>query len=104
MIFPNRDVDSFDHTIMEDAEWTDIDLSAVEGYRRERALAHPAAEELRWNNQELLQLLGCAKTINNQIKPTVAGILLFGTSIALRRFFSNHESRIYPRTRYTMDE
>lgn len=65
----------------------DIDPAAIDDYRQQRRAINPDAEELAWSNADLLRALGCAKRDNGQLKPTVAGIALFGTAMALRRCF-----------------
>jgi ATP-dependent DNA helicase RecG len=65
----------------------DIDPAAIDDYRQQRKAINSDAEELAWSNEDLLRSLGCAKRDNGQLKPTVAGIVLFGTPMALRRCF-----------------
>ena len=43
------------------------------------------AEELQWNDEELLEALNAVRTAQGEMKPTVAGLLLFGMRQALRR-------------------
>jgi predicted HTH transcriptional regulator len=66
---------------------SDIDPVAVDDYRQQRRAINPDAEELAWSNDDLLRSLGCVKPDNGQLKPTVAGIVLFGSTMALRRCF-----------------
>jgi len=87
VLYENRSNESFDYTLVPDAEMDDIDPVAIEDYRRERAIIHPDAKELKWSDNELLQSLGCLRKMNGEFKPTVAGILLFGTPAVLRRLF-----------------
>ena len=87
LLYQHREFETFDYTAMVDAEFNDIDPEAVQDYRNSRSVAHANAEELRWSDQELLQALGCLRKVKNQLLPTVAGILLFGTHQALRRLF-----------------
>jgi ATP-dependent DNA helicase RecG len=42
---------------------------------------------LRWSNDDLLEALGAVRKQGDKLKPTVAGVLLFGTAKALRQFF-----------------
>lgn len=79
--------DSFDVTVLPDADISDIDANAIEDYRKQRRLINSAAEELGWSDNDLLRALGCLKHSDGVFKPTVAGILLFGTAMALRRCF-----------------
>lgn len=87
VFYQGRSGESFDFGIIKDAELTDIDADAVAEYRRIRVEANPDAEELLWNDNDLLQALGCLKKEDGTLKPTVAGVLLFGSNIALRRLF-----------------
>lgn len=86
-LFQARTLASFDQTVLEQGESTDIDPDAVAEFRKERAAINPNAEELRWEDPELLMALTCLKKHRGALKPTVAGILLFGTKQALRRLF-----------------
>lgn len=61
---------------------------ALADYRQTRAQANPDAEELRWTDEELLRSLGCiGKDEQGHLRPTVAGIMLFGKPQSLRRCF-----------------
>ncbi len=68
--------DSFDVTVLPDADISDIDANAIEDYRKQRRLINSAAEELGWSDNDLLRALGCLKHSDGVFKPTVAGILL----------------------------
>lgn len=73
---------------MPDATQDDFSPNAIADYRQSRRDANPDAEELRWSDDELLQALGCVrKNENGAWQPTVAGLLLFGKPVALRRGF-----------------
>lgn len=78
---------AYDETTVPGADEGDIDPEAIGVYRRSRANADPDAEELRWSDAELLWALGCAGKEHGRLAPTVAGLLLFGTTGALRRHF-----------------
>lgn len=66
----------------------DILPEAIADYRQSRAEANPDAEELRWKDDDLLQSLGAIRRNPQGIwQPTVAGLMLFGKPIALRRCF-----------------
>ncbi len=85
-LFQGRQQESFDAGLIADAELQDIAPEAVADYRQARAEANPDAEELRWTDEQLLQALGCIRRdAANVSRPTVAGIVLFGTPQALRR-------------------
>ncbi|MBL9219694.1 MAG: putative DNA binding domain-containing protein [Opitutaceae bacterium] len=87
IFYQERRGESFDSTIVRDADFTAFDSAALADYRRLRAEANATAEELKWNDQELLHALRCVSPDGGTLRPTVAGILLFGTTAALRRYF-----------------
>jgi ATP-dependent DNA helicase RecG len=70
-----------------DARMDDLDSQAIAEYRRLRAAVKPEAEELRYNNPDMLEALSAVRRVGNELKPTLAGIVLFGKPIALRRLF-----------------
>ncbi len=86
-LYSGHQIDTYDASVISDADMSDIDLNAINDYRQMRNRANPDAEELNWSNEDLLRALGCIRIDNGTPKPTVAGVLLFGTSIALRRCF-----------------
>ena len=79
-------VDSFDSTIVQDADYEDIDENAIEYYRKLRATVNFAAEELTYDNKELLRALGAIKKDKFGIlRITYTGLIVFGKTLALRR-------------------
>src|SRR4030065_2932811 len=70
-----------------DARMDDLDPQAIAEYRRLRALTNPQAEELGYDNPDMLEALSAARRVDNALKPTLAGIVLFGKPMALRRVF-----------------
>ncbi|MEA1053507.1 putative DNA binding domain-containing protein, partial [Lamprobacter modestohalophilus] len=74
-----------DKAIVQDATRDDFDPQAIAEYRRLRANLNPAAEELTYGDDDLLEAIGALRRANDALKPTVAGIVLFGKSLALRR-------------------
>lgn len=86
-LYAGHQVDTFDATVLPDADMADIDPAAVTDYRQQRRAINPDAEELSWSDDDLLRALGCARRDNGRLRPTVAGIVLFGTGQALRRCF-----------------
>lgn len=78
---------SYDETIVPDSTLADLDDDAIAGYRSARAEVDPAAEELRYDNRGLLESLNCIKQEGDVWRPTVAGLILFGTRQALRKYF-----------------
>ena len=70
-----------------DARLADFDLHAIAEYRRLRALANPQAEELAYPDDEMLEALSAVRRVGVDLKPTLAGLVLFGKPMALRRLF-----------------
>ncbi len=87
VLYQGRQHESFDAAIVPDSTLADLAPEALADYRQSRAEVNPDAQELRWSDSELLQALGCVKQQDDQWRPTVAGLLLFGTQQALRRCF-----------------
>lgn len=80
-----RQFEALDSTIVRDATLSDIDPEAVRVYRELRREANPDAEELTWSDSDLLRSLG-ALTIDGEVpRPTVTGIILFGSAMAIVR-------------------
>lgn len=86
-LYAGHQIDTLDAALLPDADMDDIDPAAIDDYRQQRRAINPDAEELVWSNEDLLRSLGCAKRDSGQLKPTVAGIVLFGSTMALRRCF-----------------
>ncbi|WP_198119054.1 ATP-binding protein [Massilia rhizosphaerae] len=86
-LYAGHQTDTFDGAVLADTDLSDIDAGAVDDYRRQRSKINPNAEELAWNDQDLLRSLGALMRQGDQLKPTVAGLLLFGSPQALRRCF-----------------
>lgn len=87
-LYQNRQQESFDGGLVPDATPDDFAPEAIADYRQSRSEANPDAEELRWTDHELLQALGCIRQNDRgEWQPTVAGLLLFGKPVALRRSF-----------------
>lgn len=85
--YADRQTQSHDENVLPDARLDDLDDEAVELYRQLRNEVDPSAEELKWGQNELLEALGAVKGRDGELRPTVAGVLLFGKPIALRRLF-----------------
>lgn len=77
------DYKSYDQTTIEGSSISDIDENALNRYRALREKVNPAAEELTYGDQDLLEALGCVSK-QNKTELTLAGLLLFGSSKALR--------------------
>lgn len=74
-----------DLSILSDALQDDFDPAAIAAYRRERARINPQAEELAYGDEEMLEALGMLRRVDGKVQITLAGIVLFGKSLALRR-------------------
>lgn len=79
--------ETYDTTVISDGTLADFDPKAIEEYRTLRAKVNPDAEELTWSDGDLLHAFGCVRNEGLMARPTVAGVLLFGTPGALRRCF-----------------
>ena len=78
--------ESFDSTIVKGATLDDIDESAVEYYRRLRSKVNPNAEELSYDDKDLLMALrACEKEKDGSFALTYTGLVVFGKSMSLRR-------------------
>ena len=87
VFYEDRRGESYDSTVIRDADLSALDPAALAEYRRLRAEANPTAEELKWPDEELLHSLRCATREGGVLRPTVAGMLLFGAPASLRRWF-----------------
>lgn len=74
-----------DACIVPDARLDDFDPAAITAYRRDRARTNPQAEELAYRDDEMLEALGALRRVDGELRPTLAGVVLFGKSLALRR-------------------
>jgi len=78
--------ESFDCTIVKGATLDDVDENAVAYYRKLRAEVNPNAEELDYNDSDmLLALRACEKDKNGEYVLTYTGLVVFGKSMSLRR-------------------
>lgn len=88
VFYQGRQQESFDGTLVADTTLDDLQPEAIADYRQSRAQANPDAEELRWSDEDLLQSLGCIRrNPHGAWQPTVAGVMLFGKPVTLRRCF-----------------
>lgn len=77
---------SFEEVVFDDAELSDLDPELIDLYRKLRAKRNPQASELSLSDHELLRTLRLIrKNNNNEWVPNIAGLLLFGSKLALRR-------------------
>jgi ATP-dependent DNA helicase RecG len=78
-----QDSTSYDQIPVKGTSISQVDENALKRYRTLREKVNPSAEELTFDDAELIQSLGCV----NKEKPeelNLAGLLLFGTSSAQR--------------------
>ena len=80
------DYRSYDQIAITGSCFSDIDETALNRYKNLREKVNPAAEELTFNDQDLLEALGCVNKLNKS-ELTLAGLLLFGSSKALRSYY-----------------
>ena len=81
-----QDTGSYDQTPVKGTAIADVDENALKRYRVLREKVNPAAEELTYNDSELLGALGCMNKENpNELN--IAGLLLFGSSKIQRGTF-----------------
>lgn len=73
----------FDSGEVQRTSISDVDEKAVSYYRTLRGRVNPEAEELKYNDEELLKSLDCL-TENGTL--TYAGLLMFGTKQSHRKF------------------
>lgn len=86
-LYAGHQMESYDGTVLADTDLQDLDPAAIEDYRQLRRQINPSAEELAWSDNDLLRALGCVQRVGDQLRPTVAGVLLFGHPMTLRRCF-----------------
>ena len=78
--------ESYDSMVISDTSMDDVDENAISRYRTLREKVNPQAEELDYNDQDLLLALGASKKdANGVIHLTQTGLLVFGKSMAQRR-------------------
>lgn len=80
------DYKSYDQTPLKGTTFQDVDENAIKRYRSLREKVNPTAEELNYTDHELLEALGCMDK-ENKTELNLAGLVLFGTSKALRSYF-----------------
>jgi ATP-dependent DNA helicase RecG len=78
--------ESFDCTLVKGSSLDDIDENAVSYYRKLREKVNPHAEELTYDDTNLLLALrACEKDRTGAYVLTYTGLIVFGKSMALRR-------------------
>ncbi len=81
-----QDSGSYDQTPVKGTTLADVDENALKRYRMLREKVNPAAEELTYNDSELLEALGCVNKENPK-ELNISGLLLFGSSKIQRSTF-----------------
>ena len=87
LFFGSRNAEAYDTSIVPGSDMSDIDMEALAFYRKAREKVNATAEELQWNDEELLKALFAVASDGKGLRPTVTGMLLFGTRQGLRRLF-----------------
>ena len=87
-LFQLRNIRPYDETVLPQTSLSDINPNALNAYRKLRAKKNPNASELHYSDEELLGALHCIEKTDGIPRPTIAGLLLFGTENVLRRYFS----------------
>jgi ATP-dependent DNA helicase RecG len=88
VFYGDHSTNSLDISILSDGDLDELDPETIAEYRRLKGLTNPGAEELQWSDPDLLRALRCAdKDSHGVLRPTVAGMLLFGKPTGLRRHF-----------------
>jgi ATP-dependent DNA helicase RecG len=93
LFYQERQNQGYDTIPILDSTLDDLDPQAINAYRQDREKVNPNAAELDWNDQDLLyslQAITRHPKDSDKYCPTVAGLILFGKAIALRRHFPMH--------------
>lgn len=77
--------ESFDSSIVKDAEQDDLSTDNIELYRKFRSAVNSSAEELTYSDEDLLLAINAVKKKKGEISVTYTGLLTFGSKMALRR-------------------
>lgn len=83
-VFYNKE-DSLDSSMIKDTSLDDISEEALGLYRTLRSKVNSFAEELQYNDTDLLQSLGCIKKESGGWRLTYTGLLVFGKRQSHRR-------------------
>ncbi len=79
-----------EESVLRDGKWTDLDPEAIAEARRRILKQSPASEVKRLSDEELVVALGGGKPTADGVKPTLLGLLLFGTWLGLRTHVPLH--------------
>lgn len=84
-IFYSSSSENYDTTILNNSSFDDISEEAVELYRKHIRNINSNAEELEFDNIELLYALNAIEKQRTDTKLTLTGLLVFGKKSSLRR-------------------
>ena len=73
-----RNQPTFDEDVVPGSSIDDLDMASVEDYIRQLRQNRPLAHHLKRDNAQVLQTLRIAKSSNGVLRPTLAGLLIFG--------------------------
>lgn len=80
-----RNNQTYDAMLLSRSDWSDLDPDMIELYRKMRADKDPLAEELQGSDEEMLEALNLVERQDKVFIPTLAGLLLLGKPLALRK-------------------
>ncbi|MGR7921565.1 ATP-binding protein [Zobellella denitrificans] len=75
----------FEQVVLPDSGWDDLDADTIALYRTMRSKVRVHAEELQLSDPDMLRALNLVKQHNGTWVPNIAGLLLFGKPLSLRR-------------------
>lgn len=76
---------SYENTFLPNVTWDDIDPEKIDEYRRLRRKVRQDSPELDYDDVTLLDTFNLIRQKDGAIQPNIAGLLLFGTNVALRK-------------------
>ena len=85
MFYQARGQRSHDESALPDTSLDDVDPRALQEYRRLRVEAGTESELVGYSDEDLLYALGATARVDSRVCLTVAGLVVFGKTIALRR-------------------
>ncbi|MCX5743555.1 MAG: putative DNA binding domain-containing protein [Proteobacteria bacterium] len=87
VLYRAGDTTGYEDTLVPDASEDELDPSVITAYRRQLLDANPATELRDASPTALVHAVGGVRRDGGRLVPTVAGVLLFGTRLLLRRVF-----------------
>jgi ATP-dependent DNA helicase RecG len=75
----------FEETPVTNASFKDLDINAINEYRKLRGEISKNSEELSYSDQELLKSLHCLVEREGVLYPTLAGLILFGSEKIIKQ-------------------